>query len=68
MTSPKFNAEVTAKGVARSSSSAARISALFADQACPYPRHRESDWQPLAGGPLVCGICHPPADDRLVAP
>jgi len=27
---------------------------------CPYPRHRPSDWvTPI--GPLVCGICHPPA-------
>lgn len=29
--------------------------------ACAYPRHRGSDWRLAAGGPLVCGVCHPPA-------
>jgi hypothetical protein len=28
---------------------------------CPYPDHRPSDWRLTAGGPLVCGVCHPPA-------
>jgi hypothetical protein len=29
--------------------------------ACPRsPAHRETDWR-RPGGPLVCGVCHPPA-------
>lgn len=27
---------------------------------CPYVRHRGTDWR-RPGGPLTCGICHPPA-------
>lgn len=30
-------------------------------QPCPYDHHRTSDWRLSAGGPTVCGICHPPA-------
>lgn len=28
---------------------------------CPYPHHRGADWRLASGGPIVCGICHPPA-------
>lgn len=28
---------------------------------CPYPGHRGRDWRLAAGGPVVCGVCHPPA-------
>lgn len=30
--------------------------------ACPYPRHRRADWRLAAGGPVMCGLCHPPAE------
>ena len=64
MASPKFDAEIAAKGVARSSMAATRLSSLLrggADVVCPYPRHRSTDWQRRGGGPVVCGVCHPPA-------
>jgi hypothetical protein len=38
--------------------------------ACPYQDHRRTDWRLCAGGPVVCGVCHPPAaglDVELVA-
>ena len=28
---------------------------------CPYPDHRETDWRLVSGGPVACGVCHPPA-------
>jgi hypothetical protein len=28
---------------------------------CPYPYHRATDWRLAQGGPIVCGVCHPPA-------
>lgn len=28
---------------------------------CPYRHHRATDWRLTAGGPVVCGVCHPPA-------
>lgn len=29
---------------------------------CPYPAHRDlgTDWRLAEGGPVVCGVCHPP--------
>jgi hypothetical protein len=35
--------------------------AWASDQPCRYQRHRRTDWQLRAGGPVVCGVCHPPA-------
>jgi hypothetical protein len=34
---------------------------------CPYPAHRGRDWRRRDGGPLICGVCHPPAvpDDQI---
>jgi hypothetical protein len=34
--------------------------------ACRYPKHRASDWLSIQGI-VVCGTCHPPAHDSLVA-
>jgi hypothetical protein len=49
---------------------AAAVPLLAGDgAACPYDGHRLTDWR-LAGGPVVCGVCHPPAaglDVELVA-
>lgn len=28
---------------------------------CRYERHRPTDWRGRDGGPVVCGVCHPPA-------
>ena len=33
---------------------------------CPYPRHRGFEWSKADGGPIVCGICHPPAVPDVV--
>ncbi len=63
MSSPKFDAEIRAKGVARSSFGA--LAALGGSNPdappCPYPGHRPSDWRRTDGGSVVCGVCHPPA-------
>jgi hypothetical protein len=43
---------------------------LCSDDPCPYDVHRATDWRLRAGGPVVCGVCHPPAaglDVELVA-
>lgn len=64
MASPRFNAEIKAKGVARSSFSVLALLDYLAP--CPYEEHRISDWRRrrLDGrdweGPEVCGVCHPP--------
>lgn len=33
----------------------------LSEEACPYGAHRSSDWAIADGGPIVCGVCHPPA-------
>jgi hypothetical protein len=35
---------------------------------CPYGAHRPSDWRAADGGPVVCGVCHPPAPGVLAIP
>lgn len=30
-------------------------------EVCSYPAHRGEDWKLASGGPVVCGVCHPPA-------
>lgn len=61
MGSEQVDREVTAKGVARSSFGA--LAALGDHQwaPCPHAAHRPTDWRRADGGPLTCGICHPPA-------
>jgi hypothetical protein len=39
---------------------------------CPMPAHRPSDWRLRSGpgraaGPVVCGVCHPPAPGLNIA-
>lgn len=34
--------------------------------ACPYRGHRFSDWLSI-GGRTICGVCHPPASEHVVA-
>jgi hypothetical protein len=29
---------------------------------CPYPQHRGTDWQLTPAHPVMCGVCHPPAN------
>jgi len=61
MGSEQLNREIAAKVAARSSPGlAAAALALGRLPTCPYPAHRETDWR-LGDGPLVCGVCHPPA-------
>lgn len=36
------------------------LGVLSTGDACPYPFHRPTDWR-VGDGPIVCGICHPPA-------
>lgn len=63
MPSPQLDREITAKGTARSSSGAVDLALELVGElpACPYDRHRSTDWRLAEGGPVVCGICHPPA-------
>jgi hypothetical protein len=61
MSSPQFDREVSAKSVAMGSLGAVRVLAGFRLPPCPYSGHRGTDWRLASGGPLVCGVCHPPA-------
>lgn len=62
MSSPKFDREVAATAAKRSSFAAL---AVLGDRSsappCPYRSHRSSDWRRRDGGPVTCGVCHPPA-------
>jgi hypothetical protein len=46
----------------------ATVAGFLSGEPCPYPRHRGVDWRLSAGGPVVCGVCHPPADGLSVEP
>ena len=35
---------------------------------CSYATHRGADWMLEEGGPVVCGVCHPPAPGLAVVP
>lgn len=61
MPSPQFDREVAGKALAMGSMGAVRALEGQRFEACPYPGHRPSDWRSVAGGPVVCGVCHPPA-------
>lgn len=61
MPSPKFDQEIRGKGIARSSMGALAALGDIQLPVCPYDRHRLHDWRLAAGGPVVCGVCHPPA-------
>lgn len=67
MTSPKFEAEVRGKGIARSSMSALALTSHGRRPPCLYPAHRPTDWRRDGGGPLTCGVCHPPAPGVPIA-
>lgn len=62
MASPTFDREISNRAAARSSMGAlACVPAGFEIGPCPYCAHRGDDWQLASGGPMVCGVCHPPA-------
>lgn len=63
MSAARLQAEMAATAAKRSSFGALRALGVNPDPpACPYPQHRPSDWRLRAGGPVQCGVCHPPVD------
>lgn len=60
MGSPRFDAEVTARGTGRASVGALEIFTRGDWPPCMYERHRSSDWRLKDSTLVVCGICHPP--------
>ena len=39
---------------------------VVTDAPCPFAVHRGQDWCLQAGGPVVCGVCHPAARGLLI--
>lgn len=61
MSAARLQAEMAATASKRSSFGALRVLGINDNApACPYPGHRESDWRLRRGGPVQCGVCHPP--------
>lgn len=61
MASPKFDAEIAGRSMARSSMGVLAVLGDVQLPTCPYRGHRVTDWRLKAGGPVTCGVCHPPA-------
>lgn len=65
MSSPAFDREIASTAAKRSSMGALTALGEIDWAPCPYPAHRASDWRLRGGGPVTCGVCHPPASPRL---
>lgn len=61
MASPRFDAEIAGRALARSSFGALAALGDIKLPTCPYDSHRITDWRRRGGGPIVCGVCHPAA-------
>lgn len=62
MSSPKFDAEVSARGSGRYNLT---LAGLVEMPPCPYPDHRSTDWALDELHPVTCGVCHPRAAELL---